>query len=203
MADPDTRMAGSDTYGGCDGVRGASSSIREHSLADVAVFESSELIEAADAGPRVIRAMARRTREAASGSTRPSRISDAPRRQDPRYTRRFSDRTKPSKPPGCRSRRCRRRTWRSCAGPTRLSSRGDKRCRLNLFAPDVGDGLRHAGLPGSPRCLGGRGTGVYSMRLPTWHESALRSRRSSKPGHRSSAVTRARGRGRASGAEVV
>ena len=35
----------------------------------------------------------------------------------------------PSKPPGCRSRRCRRRTWRSCAtGSRRSSGKMSRRC---------------------------------------------------------------------------
>ena len=34
-------------------------------------------------------------------------------------------RPKPSKPPGCRSRRCRRRTWRSCARLSRRLTRGE------------------------------------------------------------------------------
>ena len=44
---------------------------------------------------------------------------------------------KPSKPPGCRSRRCRRRTWRSCGAATRLSTEGTSEASVGLFAPDA------------------------------------------------------------------
>ena len=43
---------------------------------------------------------------------------------------------KPSKPPGSRSRRCRRRTWRSCAEPGRRWLRGDVHALVSLWDPE-------------------------------------------------------------------
>ena len=50
---------------------------------------------------------------------RRSRPCDAVRASSP------TRRPKPSKPPGCRSRRCRRRTWRSCGAAYEAFNRGD------------------------------------------------------------------------------
>ena len=47
------------------------------------------------------------------------------------------DGTKPSKPPGCRSRRCRRRTWRSCAALTRPSTDGDLGAVSDVVDPEI------------------------------------------------------------------
>jgi len=47
---------------------------------------------------------------------------------------------RPLKPPGFRSRRCRRRTWRSCAAPSRSSGdtrRGSRNPRSRFAAPDI------------------------------------------------------------------
>ena len=43
--------------------------------------------------------------------------------------------TTPSKPPGCRSRRCRRRTWTSCVGATRPSTGANMTRRWRFVTP--------------------------------------------------------------------
>ena len=57
-------------------------------------------------------------------------------------------RTKPSKPPGCRSRRCRRRTWRQSSVPTR---RGTRRGSMRFWSLGrrtlSGDPFRRPRLP--------------------------------------------------------
>jgi ketosteroid isomerase-like protein len=61
-------------------------------------------IELIDAGDKVVRRRRPSTRGATESSSKCGAGSTTPT---------------PSKPPGCRSRRCRRRTSRSCDGPTR------------------------------------------------------------------------------------
>ena len=44
---------------------------------------------------------------------------------------------RPSKPPGCRSRRCRRRTWRSCDARFEAWNAGDMDALRELYDPDI------------------------------------------------------------------
>ena len=78
-----------------------------------------------------------RRKRAASKLSRVTWRSDAPRRQVVRICRYRDDEPKPSKPPGCRSRRCRRRTWRSCgAAYEALRPRGDSTPGCEHTIPD-------------------------------------------------------------------
>ena len=47
------------------------------------------------------------------------------------------DRERPSKPWGCRSRRCRRRTWRSCGGLLEAFERRDHERAFEFYDPDI------------------------------------------------------------------
>ena len=98
------------------------------------------------------------------GERRSSRASSRGRLHAPTagssWIEHFLDHAKPSKPPGFRSRRCRRRTWRSCAGGSTPSTGGDlegdtRRPRARLRVPPLGSLHGHAA--GLSRSSGLRG----------------------------------------------
>ena len=122
------------------------------------------------------------------------------------WTRLSTTRPRPSKPPGCRSRRCRRRTWSWCGAPSSASTRADPRRvdQCGIWSPEIvwdatpswhswtrrlsrprrgQDVLRRRLVRGVPlRRVGGRG------------------RRADRPGDQVIAMSRQRGRGASSGA---
>ena len=92
-------------------------------------------------------------------------------------------RRRPSKPWGCRSRRCRRRTSRSCGGRTRRLMREDNWTR-SLTAEIASLLLGHPARDSERRSMGPRASGG----LPSWRtgrshgcKRSRRSRRPSKP----------------------
>ena len=93
-----------------------------------------------DAGEHVVVLL--RLHGAAAGSgievTRDaSDVCHLPRRQGRAPVPYYDHEPKPSKPPGCRSRRCRRRTWRSCGESTVCGPRRHSNEVATLYDPDV------------------------------------------------------------------
>ena len=89
-------------------------------LCDEFTYDVEELVDAGDAGGRRSCATAGSGQaERHRGRPNPLASSDRPRRKDLRVGGTTPTAPRPSKPWGCRSRRCRRRTWRSCGATTR------------------------------------------------------------------------------------
>ena len=80
--------------------------------------------------------------------------------------------TKPSKPPGCRSRRCRRKTWRSCVGDLK---RGRPATR-----PGFSPCLTRTWLPADSRRCRTPGPGAAPKDCSTWLPSGWRHSPSSR-----------------------
>ena len=88
-------------------------------------------------------------------------LVDPPRRQGSRYAW-FHEPETPSKPPGCRSRRCRRRTLRSCVRHAlAVYNTGDVDTFVDLFTDD-GEMETDPGFPRAGRSAGASRSGALS-----------------------------------------